>query len=99
ASVPKLGTTDQATYFSACSRTKKGTRTSWTLSFIPSRKWALPTTSRSSCTVKNRTVEKFREKYGTKDVKKYYSKFDVAVVAELGRTGMPLSVDLPLAHT
>jgi len=49
--------------------------------------------------VKNRTVEKFREKYGTKDVKKYYSKFDVAVVAELGRTGMPLSVDLPLAPT
>jgi len=29
-------------------------------------------------------VEKFREKYGTKDVKKYYSKFDVAVVAEVG---------------
>ena len=27
-------------------------------------------------------VEKFREKYGAKDVKKYYSKFDVAVVAE-----------------
>lgn len=26
-------------------------------------------------------VEKFREKYGTADVKKYYSKFDVAVVA------------------
>jgi hypothetical protein len=25
-------------------------------------------------------VEKFREKYGAKDVKKYYSKFDVAVV-------------------
>jgi hypothetical protein len=24
-------------------------------------------------------VEKFREKYGVKDVKKYYSKFDVAV--------------------
>jgi len=24
-------------------------------------------------------VEKFREKYGAKDVKKYYSKFDVAV--------------------
>src|ERR1700683_2262042 len=24
-------------------------------------------------------VEKFREKYGTKDVKRYYSKFDVAV--------------------
>jgi deazaflavin-dependent oxidoreductase (nitroreductase family) len=27
-------------------------------------------------------VEKFREKYGTTDVKKYYSKFDVAVLAE-----------------
>jgi hypothetical protein len=26
-------------------------------------------------------VEKFREKYGPKDVKKYYSKFDVAVLA------------------
>ena len=28
-------------------------------------------------------VEKFREKYGAKDVKKYDSKFDVAVVVEL----------------
>ncbi len=28
-------------------------------------------------------VEKFRQKYGAKDVKKYYSKFDVAVLAEL----------------
>ena len=28
-------------------------------------------------------VEKFRDKYGAKDVKKYYSKFDVAVVVEL----------------
>jgi deazaflavin-dependent oxidoreductase (nitroreductase family) len=28
-------------------------------------------------------VEKFREKYGAKDVKKYYAKFDVAVVVEL----------------
>jgi deazaflavin-dependent oxidoreductase (nitroreductase family) len=27
-------------------------------------------------------VEKFRAKYGTGDVKKYYSKFDVAVLAE-----------------
>jgi hypothetical protein len=27
--------------------------------------------------VRNRTVEKFREKYGARDVKKYYSKFDV----------------------
>ena len=29
-------------------------------------------------------IEKFREKYGAKDVKKYYSKFDVAVVAQIG---------------
>jgi deazaflavin-dependent oxidoreductase (nitroreductase family) len=29
-------------------------------------------------------VEKFRAKYGTKDVKKYYSKFDVAVLAQMG---------------
>ena len=28
-------------------------------------------------------TEKFREKYGASDVKKYYSKFDVAVVAEI----------------
>jgi hypothetical protein len=28
-------------------------------------------------------VEKFREKYGAGDVKKYYSKFDVVVVAVL----------------
>ncbi len=27
-------------------------------------------------------IEKFREKYGARDVKKYYSKFDVAIVAE-----------------
>jgi deazaflavin-dependent oxidoreductase (nitroreductase family) len=28
-------------------------------------------------------VEKFRAKYGASDVKKYYSKFDVALVAQL----------------
>src|SRR6267143_1582630 len=28
-------------------------------------------------------VEKFRAKYGTNDVKKYYSKFDVAVIAQM----------------
>jgi deazaflavin-dependent oxidoreductase (nitroreductase family) len=28
-------------------------------------------------------IEKFREKYGAKDVKKYYSKFDVAVLVAL----------------
>jgi hypothetical protein len=33
-------------------------------------------------TVKS-VIEKFREKYGAGDVKKYYSKFDVAVVVEL----------------
>jgi len=32
----------------------------------------------------NSVIEKFREKYGAKDVKKYYSKFDVAVLIELG---------------
>ncbi len=29
-------------------------------------------------------IEKFREKYGANDVKKYYSKFDVAVIIEMG---------------
>jgi deazaflavin-dependent oxidoreductase (nitroreductase family) len=29
-------------------------------------------------------VQKFGEKYGAKDVKKYYSKFDVAVIIEIG---------------
>jgi hypothetical protein len=28
-------------------------------------------------------IDKFREKYGTGDVKKYYSKFDGPVVGEL----------------
>ncbi len=28
-------------------------------------------------------VEKFRAKYGTSDVKKYYAKFDVAVLAQM----------------
>jgi hypothetical protein len=31
-------------------------------------------------------VEKFREKYGAKDVRKYYSKFDGAVLAIVGRS-------------
>ena len=31
-------------------------------------------------------AEKFRAKYGTNDVKKYYSKFDVAVVAQMQGT-------------
>jgi hypothetical protein len=33
-------------------------------------------------TVKS-VVEKFRQKYGAKDVKQYYSKFDVVVLVEL----------------
>jgi deazaflavin-dependent oxidoreductase (nitroreductase family) len=32
----------------------------------------------------NSVIEKFREKYGAADVKKYYSKFDVAVVVVVG---------------
>ena len=28
-------------------------------------------------------VEKFRDKYGASDVRKYYSKFDIAVVAQM----------------
>ena len=31
----------------------------------------------------SRVVEKFRSKYGAGDVKKYYSKFDAAVVAKI----------------
>jgi len=41
---------------------------------------AMPTTSAKGV---QSVVEKFREKYGAKDVKTYYSKFDVAVAAEL----------------
>jgi deazaflavin-dependent oxidoreductase (nitroreductase family) len=40
---------------------------------------AMPITDRSQVAS---VVEKFREKYGAGDVKKYYSGFDVAVVAE-----------------
>jgi deazaflavin-dependent oxidoreductase (nitroreductase family) len=42
---------------------------------------AVPATDEA--TVKS-VVEKFREKYGAGDVKKYYSKFDAAVTADLG---------------
>jgi hypothetical protein len=31
----------------------------------------------------NAVIDKFREKYGVQDVKRYYSKFDVAVVVEI----------------
>jgi deazaflavin-dependent oxidoreductase (nitroreductase family) len=37
----------------------------------------------SDATQMSSVVEKFRAKYGTSDVKKYYSKFDVAVVAQM----------------
>ena len=36
---------------------------------------------RESDSVKS-VIEKFREKYGAGDVKRYYSKFEVAVLAE-----------------
>ena len=42
---------------------------------------ALPITDAKS--VKS-VIEKFREKYGARDVKKYYSEFDVAVAVEVG---------------
>jgi deazaflavin-dependent oxidoreductase (nitroreductase family) len=41
---------------------------------------AVPSTDASQV---SSVVEKFRSKYGRGDVKKYYSKFDVAVVAEM----------------
>ena len=37
----------------------------------------------SDPTLVSSVVEKFRGKYGASDVKKYYSKFDAAVVAEM----------------
>jgi hypothetical protein len=42
---------------------------------------AKPITERNA--VKS-VIDRFRGKYGAKDVKKYYSKFDVAVLVELG---------------
>jgi hypothetical protein len=36
-------------------------------------------------------VEKFRAKYGASDVKKYYSKFDVAVLADHSGPVIPLA--------
>jgi deazaflavin-dependent oxidoreductase (nitroreductase family) len=41
---------------------------------------AVPTTDPKQV---SSVVEKFREKYGANDVKKYYSKFDVAVVVQM----------------
>jgi hypothetical protein len=41
---------------------------------------AVPITDRTRV---SSVVEKFRAKYGASDVKKYYSKFDVAVVAPM----------------
>jgi deazaflavin-dependent oxidoreductase (nitroreductase family) len=41
---------------------------------------AVPTTDAKQVAA---VVEKFRDKYGAGDVKRYYSKFDVAVVAKL----------------
>jgi deazaflavin-dependent oxidoreductase (nitroreductase family) len=41
---------------------------------------AVPTTDKARV---SSVIEKFRAKYGASDVKKYYSKFDVAVVATM----------------
>jgi deazaflavin-dependent oxidoreductase (nitroreductase family) len=41
---------------------------------------AVPVTD---ATIVNSVVEKFREKYGSEDVKRYYSRFDVAVRVDL----------------
>jgi deazaflavin-dependent oxidoreductase (nitroreductase family) len=41
---------------------------------------AVPVTDRTTV---SSVVDKFRTKYGAGDVKKYYSKFDVAVVAQM----------------
>lgn len=41
---------------------------------------ALPVTGKEAV---ESVVEKFREKYGAGDVKKYYSKFDVAILVKL----------------
>ena len=41
---------------------------------------AVPITDRAQVAS---VVEKFRARYGAEDVKKYYSKFDVAVAADL----------------
>ena len=43
---------------------------------------AIPTTDPTQV---SSVVEKFRAKYGAGDVKKYYSNFDVAVVAQMPR--------------
>src|SRR5579863_7863881 len=40
---------------------------------------AVPVTDRTQVSA---VIEKFRDKYGANDVKKYYSKFDVAVLAQ-----------------
>ena len=44
---------------------------------------AVPTTD---ATQVSSVIEKFRKKYGAGDVKKYYSKFDVAVLAHPGKS-------------
>ena len=43
-------------------------------------------------------VEKFRQKYGAGDVKKYYSKLDVAVVVDLA-TGKSVGITDSSRHT
>lgn len=69
----------------------KGSETQWYKNVLKSRVirigaggtegefQALPLTDAAEVAT---VVEKFRKKYGAADVKKYYSKFDVAVLAE-----------------
>ena len=69
--------------------------------FMPEAWSRIPHRSRDRSKAVTSIVEKFREKYGAKDVKKYYSKFDVAVVVRLTWTeaNIPPNVDLPLIPT
>ena len=43
-------------------------------------------------------VEKFRGKYGVNDVKKYYSKFDVAVLAQMKMSAITIAKRQAQAH-
>lgn len=70
-----------------------GSDTQWYKNVLKNRKIAIdvrgakaelnPAAVTDAAQVKS-VVEKFGDKYGAADVKKYYSKFDVAVVAPIG---------------
>lgn len=52
---------------------------------------------KSGRTISTPVCEKFREKYGPKDVKKYDSRFDVAVLVELQGRGLTWSLPLDIS--